>query len=625
MKRRQRAPAKAAPEGQLTYADADALPKNAAGADVAAPDAAPDPDPEPGDDSADYAFFEDSPDPDAPGPEPEPDDDSADYAFFEDGPDAAGLPDDAPDLPDPDELGDEPDPPRLSLGRRMLRGLGRGLLKLCFWLVMVALCVLVLVAGVGYFLYQDTTAAELPAASPTFAGQPLIATDYLWRLPVVGPVHRTFNLADSLAEAAEAAANAASEADADAADADAADAAEPIDPEAVDAPGAGQDPNAGAALDAPGAPAEDAAAPTPLTPPEDPQLLDPISSVSPALVLPDGMDSQLEIYPAGKAEPVFSGDGAAFASFVFAENGSYDATLTLSQGEVSEADPSEAVGHYTYHFRFTLTAKPEASLSTEVLTEGSVLGLRVTGLTGDLAPWVSSELGGASFVRRGDAWVAYFAAPESFLAGEYVLKLTYGEQSEEIPIRAAYRQTQELDTFTIDGTAAIPYLGAAPANIQPLFAIADPEIYWADTGFIQPVQGHPVRNYAVIEYTDRIVDPVLLAADPALAEYNKTIPGRRSNNVTFATRPGAEIVAPADGRVVFTGLAAGSRCVVIEHGCGLKSLFYLLARIDVSEGDYVQQGQLLGTAQGHTICEVRLGEAPINPWEVWGNYGGLSF
>lgn len=337
------------------------------------------------------------------------------------------------------------------------------------------------------------------------------------------------------------------------------------------------------------------------------------------------MDSQLEIYPAGEARPVFSGDGAAFASFVFAENGSYDATLTLSQGEVSEADPSEAVGHYTYHFRFTLTAKPEASLSTEVLTEGSVLGLRVTGLTGDLAPWVSSELGGASFVRRGDAWVAYLAAPESFLAGEYVLKLTYGEQSEEIPIRAAYRQTQELDTFTIDGTAAIPYLGAAPANIQPLFAIADPEIYWADTGFIQPVQGHPVRNYAVIEYTDRIVDPVLLAADPALAEYNKTIPGRRSNNVTFATRPGAEIVAPADGRVVFTGLAAGSRCVVIEHGCGLKSLFYLLARIDVSEGDYVQQGQLLGTAQGHTICEVRLGEAPINPWEVWGNYGGLSF
>lgn len=577
MKRRQRAPAKAAPEGQLTYADADALPKNAAGADA--------------------------------GELPDPD------AFSE--------PDEFGELGEFGGSDDEPDPPRPSLGRRMLRGLGRGLLKLCFWLVMVALCVLVLVAGVGYFLYQDTTAAELPAASPTFAGQPLIATDYLWRLPVVGPVHRTFNLADSLAEAAEAAANAASEADADAADADAADAAEPIDPEAVDAPGAGQDPNAGAALDAPGAPAE--AAPAPLTPPEDPQLLDPISSVSPALVLPDGMDSQLDICPAGKSRPVFSGDGAAFANFVFAENGSYDATLTLSQGEVSEADPSEAVGHYTYHFRFTLTAKPEASLSTEVLTEGSVLGLRVTGLTGDLAPWVSSELGGASFVRRGDAWVAYLAAPESFLAGEYVLKLTCGEQSEEIPIRAAYRQTQELETFTIDGTAAIPYLGAAPANIQPLFAIADPEIYWADTGFIQPVQGHPVRNYAVIEYTDRIVDPVLLAADPALVEYNKTIPGRRSNNVTFATRPGAEIVAPADGRVVFTGLAAGSRCVVIEHGCGLKSLFYLLARIDVSEGDYVQQGQLLGTAQGHTICEVRLGEAPINPWEVWGNYGGLSF
>lgn len=581
MKRRQSAPAPAtaAPEGGVTYADTDAL----------RGDALPKtPGPLPGR-----------------APDPEPDNDPAGCAFFEDGPDAAEA-EQVSGADDPFSDEDEPDdPPEPSergaggLGRRMLRGLGIGLLKLCFWLVMVALCVLALVAGVGYFLYQNTTAGSLPAASPSFAGQPLIATDYLWQLPVMGPLHRTFNLADSLAEAAAAASEAGS-------------AAEAADPEAVDAPEAGQTPGAGGLA-------------APLTPPEDPQQLDPVGSVSPALILPDGMDSRLEILPAGGAEPVFSGDGAAFAGFVFAENGSYDATLTLSQGEESEADPSEAVGHYTYHFRFTLSAKPQASLSSEVLTEGSVLGLRVTGLTGELAPWVSSELGGAGFVRRGDAWVAYLAAPESFLAGEYVLKLTYGEVSEEIPIRAAYRQTQELDTFTADGTAAIPYLGAAPANIQPLLEIADPEVYWADTGFIQPVQGRPVRNYAVVEYTDRIVDPVLLAADPALVEFNKTIPGRRSSNVTFATRPGAEILAPADGRVVFTGLAAGSRCIVIEHGCGLKSLFYLLARIDVSEGDYVRQGQLLGTAQGHTICEVRLGEAAVNPWEVWGNYGGLSF
>lgn len=473
------------------------------------------------------------------------------------------------------EAYDEEDEPRPSLGRRFLRAVLVGLLKLIFWLLMVALCVLGLVAAVGYFLYQSTTAAELPVSNASFAGQALIATDYSWQLPVMGPLRRTFNLADSLAPSEEA--------------------------------------NSGE---------ESAERPEP---PEDPQLLQTIDVVSPALTLPGGMDARLEIFPAGSDTPVFLGDAEAFSCFVFAENGIYDATLTVSLGEEEEPDPSEPAGHYTYHFRFTLAAKPRVTLSGDPLMEGSVLGLRVTGLTGDLSPWVSCEWGSASFVRQGSAWMAYLALPESFLAGEYPLEVIYGDTRETVTVHAVYRQTLELDTFTADGSAAIPYMGAAPSNIRPLFEIADPEVYWADTGFIQPVQGRTVRNYAVVEYTDRVVDKELLAADPYWVEYNKTIPGRRSLNVTFATRPGAQIVAPADGRVVFAGLAAGSRCVVIEHGCGLKSLFYLLGRIDVSEGDFVSQGTPLGTAQGHTICEVRLGDSPLNPWEVWGNYGGLAF
>ena len=472
-----------------------------------------------------------------------------------------------------DPYEDEEDEPRPSLGRRLLRAVLVGLLKLIFWLLMVALCVLGLVAAVGYFLYQSTTADQLPAANVSFAGQTLIATDYSWEVPVMGPLRRGFNLADSLAPAE----------------------------------GEGEE-------EVP-----------PPEPPEDPQLLQTVDSVSPALSLPASWESRLEVLPAGETEPVFSGDAEAFSRFAFAENGTYDATLTIGLGEESEPDLSEPVGHYTYHFRFTLAAKPRVTLSSDPVVEGSVLGLRVTGLTGDVSPWVSCEWGSASFVRQGGGWTAYLALPESFLAGEYPLEIVYGDTRETVMVHTVYRQTQELDTFTADGSAAIPYMGAAPSNIRPLFEIADPEIYWADTGFIQPVQGRTVRNYAVVEYTDRVVDKELLAADPAWVEYNKTIPGRLSLNVTFATRPGAEIVAPADGRVVFAGIAAGSRCVVIEHGCGLKSLFYLLARIDVAEGDYVSQGTLLGTAQGHTICEVRLGDSPLNPWEVWGNYGGLFF
>lgn len=475
---------------------------------------------------------------------------------------------------------DVPEEPELRprAGRRVLHVL----LLILGWFAMVALFVLLLVAAVSWLLYRSVSLADLPAASPAFAGQPLEATDFDWQLPVVGPLRRRFTMADRF-EAAAAAASASGE------------------------EGENSESTPAGAV------------------PEEPQMLSPVESVSPALRLPEQMESRLEIVKAGSGEPVFSGSGEEFSHFVFAENGSYDALLTLSQGESEEPDPSEPQGHYEYHFRFSLSARPEITLSSDPVMEGSVLRIGITGLTGDVSPMVTGELGSAGFVRLGSGWAAYLALPQSFTAGEFTLEILYGDTRETVSVHAVYRQTQELDTFTADGSAAIPYLGAAPENVRALFEIADPEIYWAEKGFIQPVQGRPVRNYAVIEYTDRIVDKVLLEADPVgVKAYNDTIPGRRSVNVTFATRPGAEIIAPADGRVVFAGLAGGSRCVVIEHGCGLKSLFYLLGRIDVSEGDYVSQGVLLGTAQGHTICEVRLGDSPINPWEVWGNYGGLA-
>ena len=64
---------------------------------------------------------------------------------------------------------------------------------------------------------------------------------------------------------------------------------------------------------------------------------------------------------------------------------------------------------------------------------------------------------------------------------------------------------------------------------------------------------------------------------------------------------------------------------MIEHGCGVKSLFYLLGRRDVDEGDFVTQGQQIGTTQGHVICEMRVGDIPVNPWDAWRGAGGLFF
>ena len=355
-----------------------------------------------------------------------------------------------------------------------------------------------------------------------------------------------------------------------------------------------------------------------------PQDLGILQDGHPALEVPEGMDMHLVLMSEG-GEVLFDGGLSQYNLFRFAQNGFYTGKLVLSQGEKNQVESFEAVGHYTYEFSFQLEALPKVTMSGGRHVGGSVIGVRVSGLLGETAPILHSELGEAGFVKRGSDWVAYLPVSAFQQAGEYTVQVQTDDFVTEETMRISYRTTQEQDCYTANGTAAIPYLGDAPAKVKGLFSIADPEVYWAENGFIRPVYGRTVRNYESMEYIDRIVDP-LLRDDPATIEYNKTCPARHSLNVTFATRPGDDVICPADGRVVFTGtVMGGGRCIAVEHGCGLKSVFYLLANYAVNEGDYVPQGTLLGTTQGHTICEVWLNDVPLNPWEVWGGHGGLFF
>ena len=175
------------------------------------------------------------------------------------------------------------------------------------------------------------------------------------------------------------------------------------------------------------------------------------------------------------------------------------------------------------------------------------------------------------------------------------------------------RKLRELDTNTPDGSALAPFVGALPAALEPYMEITDPDIYWTDE-FVQPVKGTLIRDYYVDEYADRIVDPVLMQLVPDIVKaINDAIKPRLSLNVTFSLPAGSKVVCPADGRVVFAGtVQGGGRTLVIEHGGGLKSIFYLMNGMQVSEGDFVYKEQTVGTTNDHIICEMRLNGTAIN-------------
>ena len=98
--------------------------------------------------------------------------------------------------------------------------------------------------------------------------------------------------------------------------------------------------------------------------------------------------------------------------------------------------------------------------------------------------------------------------------------------------------------------------------------------------------------------------------------------GILSKGLTLAPRDGAQVVAPAAGRVVFAGPYRGyGRIVIIEHEGGWTSLVTGLARIDVEVGAELVGGGPLGIAAQRRpliTLELRRGGEPVNPLEYLG-------
>ena len=97
--------------------------------------------------------------------------------------------------------------------------------------------------------------------------------------------------------------------------------------------------------------------------------------------------------------------------------------------------------------------------------------------------------------------------------------------------------------------------------------------------------------------TDNFIWPVAgpVSSPFGLRRFFNDQPRRPHGGIDIAAPAGTPIVAAADGVVLdaddyfFNG-----NSVIIEHGLGLQTFYAHMSRIDVSEGDRVSQGQVIG-------------------------------
>ncbi|MDA0306463.1 MAG: peptidoglycan DD-metalloendopeptidase family protein [Proteobacteria bacterium] len=97
--------------------------------------------------------------------------------------------------------------------------------------------------------------------------------------------------------------------------------------------------------------------------------------------------------------------------------------------------------------------------------------------------------------------------------------------------------------------------------------------------------------------------------------------GLTQKGMTLETAPGAQVVAPYEGRIVYAGKFRGyGELLIIEHGEGYHSLLSGLERIDSAMGQWVVAGEPVGVMgrpgrnkQPQLYIELRRNGQPINP------------
>ena len=322
-------------------------------------------------------------------------------------------------------------------------------------------------------------------------------------------------------------------------------------------------------------------------------------------------------------DALFAGSAGEYQNFLFPANGEYKAELTAwrvpkggvitqfeggSTGQLRKnlglERPAKPTGWYRYSFRFTLQASAEVELSAERVEQGGIVGLRISGMTGDAAPTVETDLGNVQCVRAADGWRAYIPAAYNASSGGHEVNITVNGETITRSIIVLPK-----DFGTVDVEPEPDASDAANTQFRNavwgLYEAPAREKMWQG-GFVNPVESYTT----LVDYGQvRVVNGRQ---------------GSRSNSTKLYTIPGEPCRAPANGVVVLAAeLALTGNTVVIDHGCGMRSYLYGLQTLSVSAGQTVEKGQAVGVLGEELTMDFKLGSKSVNPWPLFQTSGGL--
>lgn len=127
----------------------------------------------------------------------------------------------------------------------------------------------------------------------------------------------------------------------------------------------------------------------------------------------------------------------------------------------------------------------------------------------------------------------------------------------------------------------------------------------------------PAEDAGGIETSVHYIPPVEApVTDPFRPPAGPYGPGNRG--IEYATTPGTDVVAAADGVVTFAGAVAGSLFVTVRHADGIRTTVSYVGSALVTAGQTVVQVEVIAIAGPVTHVSARRGEEYLDPSLLWG-------
>ena len=213
------------------------------------------------------------------------------------------------------------------------------------------------------------------------------------------------------------------------------------------------------------------------------------------------------------------------------------------------------------------------------------------------------------FFKQGDHLTALFPIKYTYEPGKYTLAFeAKGVRKEfDITLLSKEWQTQNL---TVSGEVVNNTIESNSANdeynqkVAPKKNLFETAALW-NGAFMQPVAGRITTEFGML----RTVNGV---------------PSDRHGGVDLAAAAGTPIVAANSGKILFAEyIDLTGNTICIEHGMGLKTWYYHMNALNVSEGDTVSKGQKIGEVGStgfstgpHLHWAASVFNVYVNPWTL---------